>query len=101
MNYRRLDANSPFHVTYTYADRPKKYSVGVLYRYRIKVKESGTYKPDGEPYILITCMVKKRDEKKFIKALEDLEGTIIRMGHSDYPDWCLKWFSEENPGKMN
>ena len=36
-------------------------------------------------------------EKKFLEALEDLEGTLIRMGHSDYPEWCEKWIGEEKP----
>lgn len=95
MNYIRIDAKSPFHVKYIYADRPKKYSRGVFFRNRIKVKETGVSHKEGDPYILVTCVIKKWDEKKFLEALEDLEGTLIRMGHSDYSEWCEKWISEE------
>ena len=99
MNYIRINEKSPLHVKYIYADRPKKYSKGVFYRNRIKVKETGVSREDGDPYILVTCVIKKWDEKKFLEALKDLEGTLIRMGHSDYPEWCDKWISEEVPEK--
>ena len=94
MNYIKLGSKGSLHVNYIYADRPKKYSTGVFYRYRVKIKETGIISEDGSPYILIQCTVKRWDEKKFLQALEDLEGTLIRMGHSDYPEWCEKWISE-------
>lgn len=95
MYYIRTDETNPFHVKYIYADRPKKYLKGVFYRNRIKVKETGVSRKDGDPYILVTRVIKKWDEKKFLEALEDLEGTLIRMGHSDYPKWCEKWINKE------
>lgn len=83
---------------YIYADRPKKYSKGVFYRNRIKVREIGISHEDGDPYILVTCIIKTWDENKFLEAFEDLEGTLIWMGLSDYPEWCEKWINKEKPG---
>ena len=34
--------------------------------------------------------IRKKDEKNFLKALDELEKKMLLMGHHDYPAFCEK-----------
>lgn len=42
----------------------------------------------GNDYLIIFCKVRKKDEGKFLKALNELEKKMLLMGHHDYIAFC-------------
>ena len=80
-NYWRLRRFSLFYKYYAFVDT-EEYLGDQLFG-----KEFGK---KGNDYLIIFCKVRKKDEKNFLKALDELEKKMLLMGHHDYPAFCEK-----------
>ena len=81
-----IDEKSPFHVKYIYADRPKKYSKGVFYRNRIKVKETGVSREDGYSQMLIETQNINVTACKFYKKQGAVLSKVDMYAYYSQPD---------------
>ena len=67
-----------------YLDTDEYYGVGPLQFNHVRLKyQKEMFKPD-EKYRLVFLRVLKKDEPKFIEAMEDLKIKMLICGHTDY-----------------
>ena len=66
----------------------------LLTREQVKVKFETCLMKDNEKYRMVMMKVLKRDETKFLKALEDLPGKMLLCGFRDYETHGQELMSE-------
>ena len=69
----------------------------LFFRRRIRVKFKEEFSLDGDKYRVIFCTVKKKDQKAFEEALDEIPAKMDLFGHLDYKEYCSKLFEEMNP----
>ena len=69
---------------YLYLDTEDFLLGSLLQRDPVKVKFETCLMKDNEKYRLVMMKVLKRDETKFLKALEELPGKMLLCGYRDY-----------------
>ncbi len=93
-NYITLDKEiSLFYKNYAYIDHDSYLADDIFISKKIKVKFKGDFKWDDSNYRVVLCKVKKKDSKRFEKALEELEDKMLLTGHVDYEEACKKFSS--------
>ena len=71
-------------VRYVYLDTDEVLVQSLLRRHMIHVKLEGIMERENEPYRLVALKVLKKDERKFLQAMEELKGKMLLFGHLDY-----------------
>ena len=84
---------------YLYIDTRDYIADSVFYKNEIPVHFGGEYVKDNEPYIWITCRIRKKYQKKFEKSFEELKNKMLLLGHTDYEEWCDKFMSQLEEAK--
>ena len=79
---------------YIYLDMEDFLLGSLLTRENVKVKFETSLMKDNENYRLVLMKVLKRDETKFLKALEDLPGKMLLCGYRDYESHGEELMSE-------
>ena len=69
---------------YLYLDTEDFLLESLLRRDPVRLKFETCLKKDNESYRLVMMKVLRRDETKFLKALEDLPGKMLLCGFRDY-----------------
>ena len=69
---------------YLYLDTEDFLLGSLLTREQVKVKFETCLMRDNEKYRMVMMKVQKRDETKFMKALEELPGKMLLCGYRDY-----------------
>ena len=69
---------------YLYLDTEEFLAKSLLLRHMIHVKVEGFLQKENEPYRLVSLKVLKKDEPKFLRAMEELKGKMLLFGHLDY-----------------
>ena len=69
---------------YLYLDTEDFLLGSLLTREQVKVKFETCLMKDNEKYRMVLMKVLKRDETRFLKALEDLPGKMLLCGYRDY-----------------
>ena len=87
-NYIKLTNRSLFHFHYAFFDVSEYFADQIFIEKQIKVKFGRELKHPDEPYTIIFCKIKKKDEKAFLEAMEELERKMFLLGHTDYSDFC-------------
>lgn len=60
---------------------------------RVRFSRNEVIKP-GFHYRGILCSVRRKDEHRFIDAIEDVKIKMLLCGHKDYEKECLKFLNE-------
>ena len=95
MNYIELERRLPSRYKhYLFIDDPNcsASSVFAVNGLRIKVKEYATR--DDLDYRLIFCDVRKKDEEKFKKSMQDLINKMYLIGKTDYEEVATRMLAE-------
>lgn len=71
-------------VRYLYLDTDEVLLQSLLRRHMIHVKLEGIMERENESYRLVALKVLKKDEQKFLQAMEELKGKMLLFGHLDY-----------------
>lgn len=71
-------------VHYVYLDTEELLLKSLVRRHMIRVKAEGVMTRDHEEYLLVALKVLKKDEEKFLRAMEELKGKMLLFGHRDY-----------------
>lgn len=79
---------------YLYLDTEDFLLGSLLTRENVKVKFVTSLMKDNEKYRLVIMKVLKRDETKFLKALEGLPGKMLLCGFRDYESHGEELMSE-------
>ncbi len=87
-NYWRLRRFSLFYKYYAFVDTEEYLGDQLFIQQKVEVSFGKEFGKKGNDYLIIFCKVRKKDEKKFLKALEELEKKMLLMGHHDYPIFC-------------
>ena len=69
---------------YLYLDTEDFLLGSLLVREQVKVKYETSLMKENENYRLVMMKVLKRDETKFLKALEELPNKMLLCGYRDY-----------------
>lgn len=89
-NYIKLTNFSLFNVHYAYFDAPEYLADQIFAQKNLKVKFGSELKHPEEPFVLVFCRVKKRNEHLFLEAMEELKNKMLLLGHTDYLLFCEK-----------
>lgn len=88
MNYKKLKEGSFLSNIYVYLDTEKQYSSEIFGSMRILPRLKKVYKNDENNLYLVLVKVRKKDEIKFIAAMEQLKNKALLMGTKGYLDMC-------------
>lgn len=88
INYIELDCLVPWIESFAFIDTTDYAADRVFINNELRVRFGREFGKDGCPYIVIFCKIHKRDRKRFLKSMADLERKIILGGHNDYPAFC-------------
>lgn len=85
----KLERASLLYVHDLFVDTEDYLADGLFIRHKVTVhfgKEFG--KRENPTYRFILCKVRKRDETRFLAALQELPAKMLLCGHTDYPEAC-------------
>lgn len=69
---------------YVYLDTEEDLARSLFVRHLVHVKTEGIMERKNEKYRLVALRVLRRDEPKFLQAMEELKGKMLLFGHRDY-----------------
>ena len=69
---------------YVYLDTEDFLAKSLLVRHLIRAKVEYVMGRDNEKYKLVALKVLKKDEQKFLRAMEELKGKMLLFDHRDY-----------------
>lgn len=69
---------------YVYLDTDEYLARSLFARHMIRVKIESVMGREDEEYKLVALKVLKKDEEKFLRAMEELKGKMLLFGHRDY-----------------
>ena len=97
-NYFTLKKLSLLYDHYAFIDVPDYYADQLFIRHQVTVRFRYEYKHPEQPYIIIFCKVRKRDRKRFLSALAELNDKMILCGYSGYEAFCTNFIAQINSG---
>ena len=71
---------------YVYLDVEEPLIVSLLARHQVRVKCEAVMHKENEEYTMIALKVLKKDEERFLRALEELKNKMLICGHRDYEE---------------
>lgn len=83
-HYKKLDMKSLLYSNYVYIDVNDYHADALFIQEEVNVKFVKEYEKEDSCYIIIYCKVLKKDERKFLRALENLEKKMLLLGYRDY-----------------
>ncbi|MCB7319913.1 hypothetical protein LIZ87_14250 [Lacrimispora sp. 210928-DFI.3.58] len=93
-NYMKLRRWSLWQCCYVIVDVPEYLADSLFIQEQVRVSFGKEYSRKGSPYVLIFCRVRKKDEDRFLRALDRLEQKMLLMGYTDYSEFCSRLFAE-------
>lgn len=93
-NYIRLEKKSITYAYFLFIDVTEYLADRIFIKHKVKVGFGKEYAKEGSKYLCISCKIKKRDEGKFLEALEELKNIMLLCGYVDYLDFCASIIGE-------
>ena len=85
----KLERASLLYAHYIFVDTEEYLADGLFIRHKVTVHFGKKFGKWEDPqYRLILCKVRKRDEARFLAALQELPAKMLLCGYTDYPDAC-------------
>ena len=75
-------------VRYAYLDTREYLADALLAKRQVRVRFGQEMSKRGEPYLIVSCKIKKRDEACFLEAMSELCDRMLLLGHTDYGACC-------------
>ena len=94
--YQRIDRFSLRFAHYAFLDTDAYLADQLFIKHQVWVCFREEYVRNGSPYRVIFCRVRKRDEERFLSALEELPNKMMLLGYTDYLDACRTLRSNEH-----
>lgn len=69
---------------YAFLDVPENLAASVLDRHRVHCGFLHVLTRENEEYVLIQVKVRRKEEQRFLAAMEDLKKKMLIFGHTDY-----------------
>ena len=88
MHYIKLEQFSLLNCHYAFLDTPEYLADQLFIRHQVKVRFGEELHHPDKDYVVINCRVRKKDEQRFLDALNELPGKMALWGHLDYPQVC-------------
>ena len=98
--YQRIDRLSLRFYHYAFLDTDAYLADQLFIKYHVRVHFREEYVRNGSPYREIFCHVRKRDQERFLTALEELPDKMLLLGHSDYLDACHALWGNQHRDKI-
>ena len=95
MNY--ICFGGKFNLRYMYIDvnRDRNYLADSLfYKREIPVVFKDEMVKQGDKYRVIFCRIKKKYQKQFEEALEELKNKMQLLGYNDYEEYCERLMND-------
>ena len=95
MNY--ICFGGKFNLKYMYVDIDRNYDYvadSLFYKRRIPVTFKDEMVKPGDKYRIIFCKIKKKYQKQFEEALEELKSKMHLLGYNDYEEYCERLMNE-------
>ena len=86
--YQHIDRRSLLYTHYVFLDTEAYLADQLFLKHQVLVHFREEYGRDDSPYRVIFCHVRKRDEERFLSALEELPDKMMLLGYTDYLDTC-------------
>ena len=77
--YQDIERFSLLNAYYAYMDTDAYLADQLFIKHQVRVHFREEYVRDGSPYRVIFCHVRKRDQERFLAALNELPGKIYRL----------------------
>ena len=98
--YQRIDRLSLRYSYYAFLDTDAYLADQLFIKHRVRVHFREEYVRNDSPYRVIFCHVRKRDQARFLTALEELPNKMLLLGHSDYLDACHALWGNQHQDKI-
>ena len=95
-NYIRLKTRSPFSRQYMFIDSSEYLADNLFCGHQVPVKFGKEMVNKDTKYVIISCKIHKRYEEQFVEALQELPNKMLLFGHTDYIEYCKKFFDMLN-----
>ena len=92
-NYIKLTNFSLFNYYYVFVDAPEYLADQIFIKNKVRVKFSKHMAHPETQYLIIFCKIHKKDEKAFLKSLEELPTKMSLLGYKDYEEGCKLFIS--------
>ena len=86
--HQDIERFSLLNAYYAYMDTDAYLADQLFIKHQVRVHFREEYVRDGSPYRVIFCHVRKRDQERFLAALNELPGKMMLLGYTDYLDAC-------------
>ena len=97
--YIHLERFSLLYCYYAIVDVSDYYADQLFIRHQVTVRFGSEYAHPDAPYRIIFCKVRKKDEQRFLDALQELPNKMLLCGHPDYPAFCTLFFDKMEQGR--
>lgn len=97
--YLHLERFSLLYSHYAILDTSDYYADQLFIKHQVPVLFGKEYAHPDAPYQIIFCCVRKKDEQRFLTALEELPNKMALCGHPDYPTFCKAFIDQMERGK--
>lgn len=97
--YLHLERFSLLYSHYAILDTSDYYADQLFIKHQVTVRFGMEYAHPDAPYLIVFCRVRKKDEQRFLTALEELPNKMVLCGHPDYPTFCKAFIDQMERGK--
>lgn len=87
-NYWRLRSRSLFFSSYVFLDTREYLADQLFIQHQVDAYFGPEYQKPGEPFRMLFCKIRKKDETRFLQALSELSHKMLLLGHTDYEAYC-------------
>lgn len=89
-NYFRLRSWVPWRRTYFIVDTEDYLADQLFIEQKIPVYFGREFIKKDSPYVIIEVKLQRKQEAAFLEAMAKLKRKMLLMGHTDYPELCMK-----------
>lgn len=98
--YQHIDRLSLLYTHYAFLDTDAYLADQLFLKHQVQVRFREEYVRDDSPYRVIFCQVRKRDEERFLSALEELPNKMMLLGYTDYLDTCHMLWNNQHRNEV-
>ena len=84
----KLTRFSLWNTHYAFVDTENYYADQLFIKHCVPVRFGNEFVSPDNRYRIIFCRMQKRDEAKFLAAMEELPNKMLLCGHRDYLHYC-------------
>ena len=89
-NYFKIRDLIPWRRTYFIVDTEDYLADQLFIEKKISVYFGREFIKRDLPYVVIEVKLQRKQEAAFLEAMEKLKRKMLLMGHTDYPELCMK-----------